>query len=124
MANYKIKDNRIIADISKLTEEELLAVKNYRALGYELEAKTFKKGITKNEMLEELQADKEVLKDFKTAYNIKATEVENNLDIINALKEKYGIKIVTKSGKNAGKYIAGYHLACQIYTKWKKENKE
>lgn len=123
MANYKIKNNRIIADISKLTEEELLAVKNYRALGYELESKTFKKGITKDEMLEELKADKEVLKDFETAYNIKAKEVENNIDIITALKDKYGINIITKSGKNAGKYIAGYHLACQIYTKWKKNTK-
>lgn len=45
MANYKVigKSKKIIADIAALTEAELSAVKNYMALGYELEEKKEKK---------------------------------------------------------------------------------
>ena len=120
MANYKVKDNKIYADISKLTEEELNAVKNYKALGYELEQREFKKGISKNEMLEELSKDAEYKADFEKAYSIKTKELEKNAEFISALKEKYGIRTVTKEGKA----ITGYHLACKIYTKWKKANKK
>lgn len=124
MANYKIKGNTILADIDKLTEEELTTLKKYRALGYEIENKVFKKGISKEEMLEELEADKEVKADFETAYSIKASAIKKNdkavIDTIKSFKDKYGINIVVKKGKNEGNYIVGYHLACQIYNKWKK----
>lgn len=124
MANYKIKGNTILADIDKLTEEELTTLKKYRALGYEIENKVFKKGVSKDEMLKELEADEEVKKDFETAYSIKASAIKNNdkavIDTIKGFEEKYGINIIVQKGENKGKYIVGYHLACQIYTKWKK----
>ena len=120
MANYKVSGNKIFADVSKLTEEELNAIKNYRALGYELVNKTFKKGITKEEMLKELASDEDAKKDFETAYSIKKNEIKDKADTIKALEVKYGIKTKTKAGED----IVGYHLACQIYTKWSKKNKK
>lgn len=120
MANYKVSGNKIFADVSKLTEEELNAVKNYKALGYELVNKEFKKGITKAEMLKELEADEDAKKDFETAYSIKKDEIKSKADIIKAFEVKYGIKTQTKAGDD----IVGYHLACQIYTKWSKKNKK
>ena len=120
MANYKVNGNKVFADVSKLTEEELNAVKNYMALGYELVNKEFKKGITKAEMLAELASDEDAKKDFETAYSIKKDEIKDKADTIKAFEVKYGIKTKTKAGED----IVGYHLACQIYTKWSKKNKK
>ena len=120
MANYKVSGDKILADVSKLTEEELNAIKNYMALGYELVDKKFKKGITKEEMLKELASDEDAKKDFETAYSIKKDEIKNKADIIKAFEVKYGIKTKTKADED----IVGYHLACQIYTKWSKKNKK
>lgn len=36
MANYSVRNNIVYARVKDLTEEELRAVKNYKALGYEL----------------------------------------------------------------------------------------
>ena len=114
MANYKIKDNKIIADIGKLTAEELQAVKNYKALGYELVEKAKSTSSkSKAEMLEDLKDFPDWKKDFETAYTLKAKEEEKNKGIIAELKNKYEIK--TKSN-------TGFHIACQIYAKWKKAN--
>ena len=115
MANYKIEEKKIIADIGKLTSDELKAVQNYVALGYTLVEKPKAKAKTKAEILKDLENFAEYKQDFETAYSLKAKEEEKNIDIIKSLKTKYGIK--TKSN-------TGFHIACQIYAKWKKDNKE
>ena len=117
---YTIKGKKIYGEIKELTEKELQEVKNYLAFGYSFIEES-KRGITKAEMLEELEKDPEVKKDFETAYSIKAKEVKDYIDTIEGFKKKYGINIKIKKGENKGKYVVGYHLACQIYTKWKKE---
>lgn len=117
MANYKVKDGKVFADVSKLTEEELKAVKNYISLGYTLTQKEFKKGITKDEMLNKLSAAPEVKKDFETAYSIKLKNIEDFAGVIEELGKKYGIRTKTKEGKP----VVGYHLACQIFSKWDRE---
>lgn len=114
MANYKIEEKKIIADIVKLTSDELKAVQNYVALGYTLVEKEKPKGKSKAEMLEDLKDFADYKKDFETAYSLKAKEQDKNIETIKSLKEKYGIK--TKSN-------TGFHIACQIYAKWKKAQK-
>lgn len=37
MANYKVEGKKVIAKVADLSEKEMQAVKNYLALGYELE---------------------------------------------------------------------------------------
>ena len=120
--NYTVskKNKKIFADVGKLTEEEINIVKNYTSLGYELVNKELKKGVSKEQMLKELASDEDAKKDFETAYSIKKDEIEDKADIINELAVKYGIKTKTKAGND----IIGYHLACQIYTKWSKKNKK
>lgn len=95
--NYKIEGKTIVAKIEKLTEDELQAVKNYIALGYELKEVEKKQGITVQEMREELNKDAKALEEFNKLYKIKAD------------KEK-GIQ-------------AGYFQACKFFNKWKKEQK-
>lgn len=123
--NYIIKGKKIFANVPKLKADELIAVKNYITLGYELVEEKVKKGITKKEMLINLPDNSEVKADFEKAYGIKAKEIkENNEEAIKtlvSLARKYGIEPKTKKGK--GDYVAGYHLACQIYAKWENENK-
>lgn len=95
--NYKIDGNKIIAKIAELTPEELQAIKNYIALGYELTEPEKKKGITVAEMREALNKDAKALAEFERLYKTKADE-------------KKGIK-------------AGYFQACKYFNEWKKENK-
>lgn len=95
--NYKIDGKCVIAKIAELTEEELSAVKNYIALGFELKEPEKKPGIKVSEMREELKADAEALKKFNELYKIKAD------------KEK-GIK-------------PGFYQACIFFNAWKKKNK-
>lgn len=120
MANYKAEGKKIFADIGKLSEAELKAVKNYIALGYELVEQKFTKVITKEKMLEELKADEEAKSDFEKAYGIKKDEIKENAELITKLEKKYGIKTKTKAGDD----IVGYHLACQVFSKWKKKKRE
>ena len=118
--NYRIKDGKIIANISELTEEEIKSVKNYIALGYELAEKGAATKKAKTPTVKEMKTamkGTEYLTDFETAYKITAKKVEENKAVIDALKTKYGIRTQTKEGKA----VVGYFLACQIYGVWKKK---
>lgn len=112
MANYYIKGKKIYANIEALTNEELQIVVNYKSLGYTLIEES-KRGKSKKEMLEDLIDFEEWKNDFETAYSLKAkeSETEEYIKTVKELKSKYGIK--TKSN-------TGFHIACQIYSKWKK----
>ena len=121
--NYKVKDGKIYADILKLTEQEKAEVKTYRELGFELVEWKRTSTKSKKEMIADLDVKgyEEWKEAFETAYKIKAKDIENNKEFIDELKEKYGIRTETK----AGEPVTGFHLACQIYSKWKKkENKK
>lgn len=121
--NYTVKGDKIIADILNLTDEEIAEIAKYRAIGYTVVAKKPSKAPTKAEMLEALEADKKVKDDFEKAYAIKKKELddEKTQEFIAKLVEEYkGIKTKTKKGEA----VAGYHLACQIYSIWKKTNKK
>lgn len=122
--NYKVKDGKIYADILKLTEQEKAEVKTYRELGFELVEWKRTSTKSKKEMIADLDVKgyEEWKEDFETAYDIKAKDIENNKKFIDELKEKYGIRTETKK---TGQPVTGFHLACQIYSKWKKkENKK
>lgn len=77
-SNYTVKAEKkvILADVSKLTEEEIKVVKNYVALGYELKEK---KKNPKSKTVAEMRADlKEIgeaeLNEFNRIYKLKAED--------------------------------------------------
>lgn len=94
-ANYKIKGNNIIANVSALTPEELDVVKKYIALGFVLKEASKQKTKTVAEMREELSVDADALKEFNKLYAKKAVKGEK----------------------------APFFLACKFYNDWKKEQK-
>lgn len=94
-ANYRVKGNTIIADISALTEEELAVVKKYLALGFALKEASKQKTKSVAEMREELAVDAEALKEFNKIYARKAVKGEK----------------------------APFFLACKFYNDWKKGRK-
>lgn len=120
--NYTVKGDKIIANILNLTDEEIAEIAKYRAIGYTVVAKKPSKAPTKDEMLAELatdEKDKKVKEDFEKAYKIKKKELDNKETqefIAGLVKDYEGLKTTTKKGEA----VAGYHLACQIYSLWKK----
>lgn len=94
-ANYKVKGNTVIANVSALTDEELAVVKKYIALGFELKEASKQKTKTVAEMREDLAVDADALKEFNKLYSKKAVKGEK----------------------------APFHLACKYYNEWKKEQK-
>ena len=95
-ANYKVKGNTIIANVSALTPEELAVIKNYLALGFVLKEASKQKTKTVEEMRAELNADAKALEKFNELYGKKAVKGEK----------------------------APFFLACKFYNDWKKEQKE
>lgn len=95
-ANYKVKGNNIIANVSALTEEELAVVKKYLALGFVLKEASKQKTKTVAEMREELAVDAEALKEFNKIYARKSVKGEK----------------------------APFFLACKFYNDWKKGQKK
>ena len=117
--NYTVKGDKIIANILNLTDEEIAEIAKYRAIGYTVVAKKPSKAPTKDEMLAELATDEKALEDFEKAYKIKKKELDNKETqefIAKLVKDYEGLKTTTKKGEA----VAGYHLACQIYSLWKK----
>ena len=117
--NYTVKGDKIIADILNLTDEEIAEITKYRAIGYTVEPKKPSKAPTKDEMLAELATDDKALADFKKAYKLKKKELDNKETkefIARLVKDYEGLKTTTTKGEA----VAGYHLACQIYSLWKK----
>lgn len=102
MANYRIKENTIIADIPNLTSIEIQEVRNYMALGFTLKVKT--KSISIVEMRAALEKAPDTLKDFD-----------------NALADK---KTKDAAGNTLSFKDTGFGKACKIYNDWKKENKK
>ena len=94
-ANYRIKDNKVIADVSALTPEELAVVRNYLALGFVLKEKSKQKTKTVEEMRADLNKDAKALEEFNRLYSTKAKKGEK----------------------------APFFLACKFYNEWKKEQK-
>ena len=94
-ANYKVKGNTVIANVSALTDEELAVVKKYIALGFELKEAPKQKTKTVAEMREELAVDANALKEFNKLYSAKAVKGET----------------------------APFFNACKYYNNWKKAQK-
>jgi len=98
MANYKVKGNKVIANIAELTEKEIAEIKNYMALGFTLEKKKATKTVTVEDMRKALADDAATLKAFNEAYADNAA---------------------AKDFKDTG-----FAKACKIYTEWKKAQKK
>ena len=94
-ANYRIKDNTVIANMATLTPEDIEVVKKYLALGFVLKEKSKQKTKTVDEMRADLSVDAEALKEFNKLYGKKAVKGEK----------------------------APFFEACKFYNKWKKEQK-
>lgn len=103
-ANYKIKGTEIIAEIAKLTPEEIQEIKNYMAFGYTLVDKKTTKKKTKSKTIAEMRAElkeaPEILKKFNEAYETKAPK--GNKDFKQT----------------------GFGKACDIYNDWVKNKKK
>lgn len=95
MANYKVEGNVVYAKIAKLTSEDISAINNYRALGYELKEVEKPKGKTVAEMRADLNADAKALEKFNELYGKKAVKGEK----------------------------APFFEACKFYNEWKKAQK-
>lgn len=120
--NYKvIADKKIIkVDMKRITPAEKIIVDNYISFGYVFEEwnRSDKQSPSKEEMLEALKGiSEEIAKDFETCLALKIKSSEEEKNVVREIAKKYGVKTITKAGKE----YAGYHIACQIYSKKNKK---
>lgn len=114
--NYKLDGDIIKADLLKLTDEEIAEINKLKLLGYKLEKwnRSDKKSPSKDEMLDALKGiDEQIAKDFEICLALKTKSSDEEKNAVKKIAEKYGVKTTTKAGKE----YAGYHIACQIYSK-------